>query len=552
MVNKNQNLAKLSVNAFAEGSWGNATGNNAGNVNVSNDFAATTANGSEEWGNLAVANSPPAPRTNAPNATTTLRNLEEALLESNVRCKQEYEGFEVPDENIYFYLGHGSSLTGGYRRLKIERVPEDCIYITQTVCGVVNFMRDEIFQAFANPKNVHIWRDPVNHLDEINALFGDLPGVHIHYPNCTFVNTSFYPCSANGEDGLDRIEYSGLVPLDIAHTISFKETPREFKTYSDDKFKEGEVHGVPEVIVRKMYEYAVYPEINIVKGTEGRFLPATDSLNVISQNGVVPFSSLKQAADHLSARYSILDIMHSFPGIHFNFLCRSLKVGRDANRRREMTMRRRHSAVLQDTALNTIGKLAYTGFNYGAKKGEMSQDGDVLEFIYSLEDRIRAEENLKKFYDTLAELRDTGYKRSFAYLEPIFVKKYLDKFYSLMQQQKSLEEIKAFIDILRPDIAFINQPIYALESSLLDRMATYAFAIGNRGVARHLCRKGAPIRGMQAEYNEIKRFFTQETLRQRRGILKNCRRAFGKAKTRRNSNNNNSRFGHSNNNRSRN
>lgn len=472
----------------------------------------------------------------------------EGDLQANIRCKAEYQGLEVPDENIYFYLGHGSTLTNPDHTLKVERVPANCIYITQTVCGIINYMGDEIFQAFSDRKNADLWRDPVNHLNEIKAVFGDLPGVHIHYPKCTFIDTGFQPCSDNGDDGNHRIEYSGLVPLNKAHTISFEDSPREFRMYTSDNFKNGDIRGVSEETVRKMYEYSIYPKLNIKEGVE-RFLPSkVSSLYLTSENGIVPFTSLINASSKLSKSNSVLDLMKEYPGIHFNFLCRSKKVGESPQRRKEMTMRRRHSAVLQNTILNSIAKLAYTGFQYGVKRGEMSRDEDILEFIQSVGSEIHNEDNVEKFYRVLHELRNFGYDDSYNYLLPIFIEKYLKKYYTLLRGGASLEELKAFIKILDVDILYINQELYTLERDLLDHMATYAFGMGNRPVTRHLCRLGAPINGMQAEYNTIKRFFTAKTLRQKKYILQDCRRAFAKAKTRRNRNNNNSRFGNSNSN----
>ena len=475
-------------------------------------------------------------------------NLAENNLAANLQCKLEYSGLDVPNENIYFYLGHGGSVTKNNGKLKVERVPENCIYITQTVCGVVNYMEDAIFRAFCNKKNEDLWRDPVNNIKQINALFGSLPGVHIHYPKCTFIDTSFHPCSDNGSDGLHMIDYSGLIPLSKAQTVSFRNSPSHFRTYTQNSVEEGTIQGIPESTVREMYRYAVYPELNIKEQRGLRYTPPkVGSLYLSSENGIIPFQSLIQGSKALSNSVTVFDLMKRYPGIHFNFLCRSLKVSQNPEHRRQMTLRRRHSAVLQDTVFNNIAKLAYTGHKYGVNHGEMADDTAVLDLIRSTEDSIREDQNLEKFYATIHELLYLGYKKSFEYLQPIFIEKYLGTFYSLMREKRSLEEIKQFIDILKPDILFINQPMYVLEQYLLDRMATFAFGQGNASITRYTCALGAPLTGIQAEYNTIKRFFTAKTLRQRKRILQECKRSYGKARTRRNREANNNDDGHSNN-----
>lgn len=499
------------------------------------------------------------------NASAAVRNLPEPEaavpnyqlnLNENIRCKEEFEGLEVPDERIYFYLGHGGSMTTPDHNLKIERVPPNCIFITQTVCGIVNTSVEKIFKAFADKKNAAMWRDPVNHLNEFNALFGDLPGIHIHYPNCTFVDTSFQPCSDNGDRGVHHIEYSGMVPLSKAHTISFKKEPQGFDLYTqlniDKMIEEGKIPGVSEQTVREMYRYSDYPTLKITPGKKQLYIPPkTGTMAVYSESGIVPFESLIQGSSSLSNSNSMLDLMNQYPGIHFNFLCRSLKVGLNPERRRQLTLRRRHSAVVQKSVMNSIAKIANIGFNFGTKYGEMTNDKDVLEFIQTVEDEIRAEDNMKKFYGAMHKLRNLGFAQSYNYMLLVFTHKYLTQFYTLLQNNASIDEIKAHINILQQDIKYINQPMYELERYLLDQMATMAFSMGNRVVTRHLCRRGAPLSGMQAYFNSVKNALPPQTRRQGKLIFKDCQRAFGKAKTRRNrENNSNHSSGNSNNNRS--
>jgi hypothetical protein len=107
-----------------------------------------------------------------------------------------------------------------------------------------------------------------------------------------------------------------------------------------------------------------------------------------------------------------------------------------------------------------------------------------------------------------------------------------------LQEKRSLEEIKSFIRLLEPDIVLIKQPLFVLENDLLDTMAAAAFNYDRRDVVRFLCSVGAPLKSIASEYKVIKKFLPRKTVTRKMFMLKNCARAYKKAKTRRNTNNN--------------
>ena len=485
------------------------------------------------WGNAYIQNEINEPRLAGLNLAEP---VPENLLASNIECMEQYKvngkyqmPFEASEENVYFYLGHGSSLTKNepHRPLKIEEVPENCLLITQTVCGIINMIGDDIFRAFCNPENAEMWKDPVAHKEEIESLFRDLPGIHIHYPKCSFVDMSFLPCADNSTiAGKYRLEMSGIISLEKAHEIS-EENPWISGRVIDME----EENGIPREWVEEAYRYAEYPKLDIAKRRGNVFQGKSTTLKLsLNDDNLVTFDSIKTGTSRLSRHMTVYELMKIFPGVHFFVLCRPVQ---DATpfTRKQILQRRRHSAVLQNTPFNTLAKVVGLSEN---KVKEMGTDDDIVIQIEGLLPKIKADPSLSRFHSLLRELLHYDYKKSFNLVEPIFKEKYLSQYYLLLQEKRPLEEMKRFINILEPEDAFLNQPLFALERDLLNDMAAAAFNYNRGDVLRYLCSVGAPLNSLISEYKAVKKFLPRKTLRRKMFMVKGCNTASKKGKTRRN------------------
>ena len=160
-------------------------------------------------------------------------------LQRNIDCMNQYrnsngklqlpEQFKsLPDSQIYFYHGHGGTICDEYGHPVIKVVPDNCIYISQTVCGLINVHKIDLVRAFLNEEYAHIWRDPIANLDTIKEIIGtlayDIPGIHIHLPGCTYTDTS-YSClgyhdlkELTDKEG-HKLYFSGIMSLEDAHRV---------------------------------------------------------------------------------------------------------------------------------------------------------------------------------------------------------------------------------------------------------------------------------------------------------------------------------------------
>ncbi len=250
--------------------------------------------------------------------------------------------FEATNETTYMYLGHGHDRCDEEGNLIIKTVPEDCIYITETVCGIQNRIPTEVFRAFSNPDYAHIWKDPFAHMEEIRALFVRRTNFHIHMPGCTYVDSTFYGINEQvlekneqGQPTKIKLALSGLMPLDYALIVSEDNLSQYF---APTQYNLAEL----ELFTSELYGYFnfnLFPQIpEGLKTTLEKVKPLYYDM----------FRSYE------GMRKPVSELMAEHPGIHFNFLCRS--VGEEC--KPAAIRRRRHSAVVQKTNLNTLRKLA--------------------------------------------------------------------------------------------------------------------------------------------------------------------------------------------------
>ena len=438
------------------------------------------------------------------------QNLANFYLQEDIECMAQYrnesgnltmpdEFKEISDSDVYFYLGHGSTLLDNGRPI-IRTVPDDCIYITQTVCGIVNMFDEKLIKAFMNSKNEKIWKDPITYIQDLRKILKDVPGIHIHMPGCTYTDTSFLPFSSNGDAGNRShfLQYSGLLSLADAKTIP--EESDYVKGMHED-LRDGTVDAS---VIEELYRYSSFPKTKEKKIRS--YVPRGVSLESISlvknANGKVLIADIVNQNNNLSDNYPVSRILEMKPGIHFNFLCRSIKI---TEQKRNVTLRRKHSALLQNTIANTISKLAGMGFASKNAKEELSNDKSVLSFIKAVSEEIEERKEIQAVYTAYRDLEYYGYSESKEYLREIFEEIYKEEFFALLAKvaeatdpdtidklKKQRESLVKVLDLRIPDLDN-NPKRFSMEIELMVIMALTALTVKDFEFYRFLCKRGVDV-----------------------------------------------------------
>lgn len=291
-------------------------------------------------------------------------------LESDLACRDQYKVdgvLQMPpnvlhrEDNVFFYLGHGSDICTDDGGLDIRKVPDNCMLITQTVCGLVNDIPPAIIRKFIDPANRDIWMNPIAHIEELKAFFGQFPNIHIHLPGCSYVNSSFSALSdfetEQSNNTLEEIYthrvnvgLSGLLSLQGANTIPLDNEYIDNKRLVLNKYQ-GETY-IPFATVQQFYPGSIFPPA-IQKKEEGSFFPASHIQLNVDNDGDVKFEEFKEEIYRIANQFPISRLMELYPGIHYNFLCR---VARNCEPER-ITLRRTLSATVQNTPLNSLYRI---------------------------------------------------------------------------------------------------------------------------------------------------------------------------------------------------
>lgn len=442
-----------------------------------------------------------------------------AQIQRNIDCKNRYKNSSgklqlppqfqgLPDSQIYFYHGHGGTICDEYG-FPIEKiVPENCIYITETVCGIINAFGSDLIRAFLDKKNAPIWKDPVGHFDELKKILrldgkNSVQGLHIHLPGCTYIDTTYQPIGYHDlkdryEIDKHKIVFSGIMTLEAAHTVP-----------DDSVYIEGALLDYTELVdydtIVNSYAYSCYPEIyevkeyvvpNEIKDTL-LFYP-----EIVDGKKKIPISDVTSQGAEISKNVPVSKLMEKFPGIHFNMLCRSFGA-EDVNclkrSKKAVTRRRRHSAVVQNTVYDSFKKLVNMGTRFPSKAKRVANDNSTLDYLESVSRNIRQNPDLVKIYDLydyiryLDELTKTRTAIGNLFKE-LFNDKVIDLFWKLDDAKNSneIESIKKqiydLIHILKIDVYKAETySEYNFENKLLLEIAWLAAHAGDTEIFDHVC-----------------------------------------------------------------
>ena len=501
----------------------------------------------------------------------------EDWLQRNIECRDQYRNNsgkiqlpesvrDLPDSQIYFYNGHG----GNVCKLGIpivKTVPDNCIYITQTVCGIVNTLDPEVMRAFIDPKNNAIWKDPIAHLEEIKELFDGIPSLHIHLPGCTYLETSFYPFSMpnlkklpeNPPEPKDRktkshyLQYSGLWSLESVKSIPLGKDERPWML---GEYVEMPLEYLDGAIFQELFQHSIYPPVKLRDPAPFRaYVPESAKLDgyYLNQNEErrVDLYDIVYQSHQISGTKYVSDLMEQFPGIHYNFLCRSMDKRCKEEGKRLVTLRRRHSAVLQNSVYNNIRKLIKTPAKL-ARQNEsplaldaLSNDNSVLDFIKIVEPILRKNQNFDKLFEIYTDLRFEEYTQSKEEIQRIIEELYLNEFINLLDElgEKELagnhneekrvgNKIFKLIDLLEMDInTTFQEKFYAFELSLLAKMGYAALLLDKSEVVTHICETGIDVSHIEKEFEDAikNKQMTQEVMDSYKDRIGKCKKISNEA-----------------------
>ncbi len=457
-------------------------------------------------------------------------------LERNIQCRNKYKNNQgklqlpenlqdLPENQIYFYHGHGGTVCDDLGYPIIKQVPENCIYITQTVCGIVNTLKEEIVKAFLNPAYTDIWKDPVKHIGEIQRILGlgkqnANEGIHIHLPGCSYVESSYQPfgyheSKKENEEQYHKILFSGIMDLETAHTVS-EESP-----YIQG-VKLEHVDFVDYEKVKNSFEYSFFPRVEETDAlVRNRNITNTFLLNP-TKEGKVDINVVISQSGKISNTVLVSEILENLPGIHFNFLCRSFskentKCGKIP--KKALTLRRRHSAVVQNSVYNTFQKLVSMGTMFPEIAKGVANDRSIRNYVESISNKLLKENDFAQLYDLYDSIRyEDGLNETKEYFRSVFLEPYLMKFFQLYTKLESStnknerndvkDEIAHHIRILKmnPQRGYDSKR-YGFENTLLANIAWFASLSEDDELFDYVCSKGNIdlSSGFQYNSNAIKK-----------------------------------------------
>ena len=463
---------------------------------------------SRPWGNIngnraeAAAeprvNRPPNRRNNAEN-----ENLNNEMLKRNKSCMDKFRKngklempFKAKIEETYMYHGHGSTVCDINGKPVIKTVPHNCVYITQTICGITNNLDDKVIQAFCDERNQHIWLDPIKHIRELREIVSKSgPALHIHMPGCSFVETSYYPISDfpqarhHSGDTVKDFVISGLLPLSKALTIPL-DNPILYTRAIRVKNEK-----INTEFVKTLFEYSIYPKIEEKAKNKIPARPLNSIIVYKDENGTMSIKDLKGQGERLSsnpARY-VSELMGKFPGVHFNFLCRSIVGPCLKKAPKSFTRRRRHSALLQNTLYNTIRKQARQ--NISLETNLNQRDTNITAFLNAVQPELT--KNLAELYDVYSAVETVGLKKSKAILQSLFEAEFEKQMNELFTNKAETDEFERVLNSITTPIQYIDQGRHEFEYSLLQKMAMKALEEIRDDVVLLLCRKGVVLEWLE-------------------------------------------------------
>ena len=207
-------------------------------------------------------------------------------------------------------LGHGNDVCYSNGKLEELTVPPNCIYISFTLCGLVNYLAEDIIKKFFEPKYKKYLNDPIKYEKILQRIF---KAIHIHKPGSTYVNTRYEVSSYH--EKYNQYAMSGVIPLDG----NTKFIPR----LSKEKFTESSQDDIS-----NLFEHSIFPTKKDIEKTYDD-IKKTSSKDEILKKLHLKIPTISQK-----------ELFELRPGIYYNPLCRVVHplCNYDIKRRRESSL----------------------------------------------------------------------------------------------------------------------------------------------------------------------------------------------------------------------
>jgi len=192
---------------------------------------------------------------------------------------------------IFYMGGHGCDTAD------VLPVPSGCVYVTIVECGnyaYINAKHKKFIEMFS--LNNDLLKNPIENLIKLKKIFG--PNLHIHYPEAenehmqTYTNNIYYPVLGWEYDDYQTMLKSGLYSIDTELREDFQKINGKI---TDEQLK-------------YLYKDSIYPSYY--------------QIHDIERIRDLSYSNFKRSINNL---YKIdqSTLFEYFPGIHYNFACRS-------------------------------------------------------------------------------------------------------------------------------------------------------------------------------------------------------------------------------------
>ena len=262
--------------------------------------------------------------------------------------------------NSYIMLGHNCNFVyndiraDGSREIKmdVQTMPEDCVLVTGTLCGVLNSLQNtpQMCQLMMKIMNEDAYNDPIHNVRETEniapAVFGEEEGqqhpLHIHYSDSpnesrrTYTNGNFIPAIyINSRYTVWSTFYrSGVYNRHEANAVIMDEDEDCVQNFFDFN-REG---------IEKAYRGSIYPTVDRVLDIYDRFI-SDESGHENSQANREAFIGALEREFMITQS----DLFARFPGVYYNLLCRKpCRIGEnlasDEEAEPTLVLRRAHSA----------------------------------------------------------------------------------------------------------------------------------------------------------------------------------------------------------------
>jgi hypothetical protein len=199
---------------------------------------------------------------------------------------------KIQEPNVYYMASHGCDTN------ELLYVPEGCVYVTLGICGKLVWdtkNQTDFIKMF--DENSPILSDPVTNIEHLQKIFGSQ--LHIHYAKAKdyrmrkYVNSSF-SCFLNRTLKKDSFfaRKSGLYSIGTYTTANFYKL--------NDTITDKDIDY--------LYKNSLYPTIDQIK-----------NIYTLTNLNYQDFSSHIQTVFNVDQK----TLFHYFPGIYYNFSCRS-------------------------------------------------------------------------------------------------------------------------------------------------------------------------------------------------------------------------------------